>query len=116
MHPSSHAGSNMKWYTISWRRPSNSSASVFFPLGPSKTYDLVTFFPRQLAALPAQLVTEPGELLFLCQEDRPLVDPLVVRHHAGVLGGAALLVAIRSSLGLWGWRIGADPRNILPFG
>ena len=37
-HPSSQSGPNMKWYTSSWLRPSNSSRSVRDPSGPSKRY------------------------------------------------------------------------------
>src|SRR5438132_5577688 len=36
-HPSSHPGPNMKWYAISWRRPSKRSASVALPSGLSNT-------------------------------------------------------------------------------
>src|ERR1700730_1967994 len=36
--PSAQSGPNIKWYTINWLRPSNRSASVSFPFGPSNTY------------------------------------------------------------------------------
>jgi hypothetical protein len=35
--PSSHSGSNMKWSTISCRRPSKRSSRLALPSGPSKT-------------------------------------------------------------------------------
>ena len=41
--PSSHSGPSMKWYTASWLRPSNRSASVSLPFGPSKTYGFSIF-------------------------------------------------------------------------
>src|SRR5213593_3726293 len=37
--------------------------------------------PGQLAPLPAQLVTHPGELLLLRQMLLPCLEPLVVFHH-----------------------------------
>src|SRR2546429_10028228 len=37
--------------------------------------------PRQIAPLPAQLVTHPGELLLLRQVPLPRPEPLVVFHH-----------------------------------
>src|SRR5215470_8010779 len=41
--PSFHPVPSMKWYTISWLLPSNRSASVCLPLGPSNTYFLSIF-------------------------------------------------------------------------
>src|SRR2546425_12578456 len=37
--------------------------------------------PGQIAPLPAQLVTHPGELLLLRQMPLPCPEPLVVFHH-----------------------------------
>src|SRR5882762_7030089 len=37
--------------------------------------------PGQIASLPAQLVTHPGELLLLRQVPLPCPEPLVVSHH-----------------------------------
>src|SRR6266446_10001049 len=37
--------------------------------------------PGQIAPLPAQLVTHPGELLLLRQVPLPRPEPLVVFHH-----------------------------------
>src|SRR5881392_3726755 len=37
--------------------------------------------PGQIAPLPAQLVTHPGELLLLRQVPLPCPEPLVVFHH-----------------------------------
>src|SRR5207249_12019215 len=37
--------------------------------------------PGQIAPLPAQLVTHPGDLLLLRQLSLPCPEPLVVLHH-----------------------------------
>src|SRR6266849_3211635 len=37
--------------------------------------------PGQIAPLPAQLIAQPGELLFLRQMIFPCLEPLVVLHH-----------------------------------
>src|SRR6058998_4137819 len=42
---------------------------------------LVDELPGQIAPLPAQLVTHPGELLLLRQVLLPCLEPLVVFHH-----------------------------------
>src|SRR5213593_2905171 len=53
-------------------------------LRPALTLEGVLLFdelPGQIAALPAQLVTHPGELLLLRQVLLPCPEPLVVFHH-----------------------------------
>ena len=84
LQPSSHSGSNMKWYTISWLRPAKRSASVSLPFGPVEDVLLVDGLPREVAALSAQLVAQTRELLLLGQQRLTCVRPLVVRDD-GVL-------------------------------
>jgi hypothetical protein len=67
----------MKWYTSSWDRPSNSSASDFSPSSVSK---------GQLASLQRELVAEQGVLLLAHQQPPASCEPflawsdLVVSH------------------------------------
>ena len=43
--------------------------------------------PGQLAALPAQLIAEPGEFLFLFQMPLPRGEPLISGHDFRALHG-----------------------------
>ena len=55
---------NMKWYTTSCERPSNSSASVLRAvLGVSNTYSVVDLDPGQRLPLLGELVGQAGQLL-----------------------------------------------------
>src|SRR5438270_212289 len=89
--PSSHSGPSMKWYTASWLRPSNRSASVSLPFGPSKTYGFSIFTqgsaPRSRASssrcrVPPGLREEMGSHRPVGLRGRHLTD-LVEPHEGG---------------------------------
>jgi hypothetical protein len=52
LQPSSQLGSNMKWWTMSWRRPSKRSTKVAGPSGPSKAYSFSILSIRGSASVP----------------------------------------------------------------
>ena len=66
--PSSHSGSNMKWLTISWRRPSNRSSSDAGPSGPCEHVVLLDADHGQLAPLGAERVAALGHGLLLAEQ------------------------------------------------
>ena len=72
-----YSGPNMKWYTSSWLRPPNSSASVRVPRVGLEAVLLIDPHPRQLLALSRQLVAAPRQLLFGREQLQPFGEPFL---------------------------------------
>ena len=87
--PSSHSGSNMKWPTMSWSRPSNRSSSPTLPSGPSKTYSFVDLHHGQVPPLGVQRVPLPRERLLLGQQRLAGGEPLLPVHDLGQAHGSS---------------------------